>query len=293
MAEAGVGPPPKYHYTPSLAAAILFTVLFSLSGFAHVYQLVRGKTWYFIAFFIGLLFEVVGHAARAYNADESPNYSDVPFIMQTLLLLLAPALFAASIYMILGRLIRVLDAEHFSIIRTRWLTKIFVLGDILSFAVQGIGGGIMAGADDKDGVDLGQNVVLIGLGIQIAFFAGFIIVISIFHYRILLQPTKTSQETLLPWSQYILVLYFVSLLIMIRSIFRVAEFAAGQTSVLQTSEAYLYCLDTMLMFFVCIVFNVRHPSQVVQNPNYKNMDHEMEDGRAPADEAEVLTSYRH
>lgn len=81
----------------------------------------------------------MGHAARAYNADESPNYSDAPFIMQTLLMLLAPALFAASIYMILGRLIRVLDAEHFSIIRTRWLTKIFVLGDVLSFAVQGIG----------------------------------------------------------------------------------------------------------------------------------------------------------
>ncbi|KAM6506945.1 hypothetical protein FALCPG4_018758 [Fusarium falciforme] len=285
--------PPKYHYDPSLAAAILFAVLFSLSGLVHAYQLVKGKTWYFIAFFIGLLFEVVGHAARAYNADESPNWSDIPFIMQTLLLLLAPALFAASIYMILGRLIRVLDAEHFSIIRTRWLTKIFVLGDVLSFAVQGIGGGIMAGADDKDAVDLGQNVILVGLAIQILFFAGFIIVISIFHHRILQQPTKTSQETPLPWSQYIIILYFVSLLVMIRSIFRMAEFAAGQTSVLQTSEAYVYCLDTMLMFFVCVVFNVRHPGQVVQNPKYKSMDHEMEDGRVPTEEAEILTSYRH
>ncbi|RMJ16356.1 hypothetical protein BHE90_003897 [Fusarium euwallaceae] len=293
MAGELTGPPPKYHYEPSLAAAILFAVLFSLSGFVHLYQLVRGKTWYFIAFFIGVLFEVVGHAARAYNASESPNWSDAPFIMQTLLMLLAPALFAASIYMILGRLIRVLDAEHFSIIRTRWLTKIFVLGDVLSFAVQGIGGGIMAGADDKDAIDLGQNVILVGLGIQIAFFVGFIIVISIFHYRILRQPTQTSQETPLPWSQYILILYFVSLLILIRSLFRVAEFAAGQTSVLQTSEAYVYCLDTMLMFFVCVVFNVRHPSQVVQNPNYKSMDHEMEDGRVPTDEAEVLTTQRH
>jgi hypothetical protein len=59
--------------------------------------------------------------------------------MQLLLLLLAPALYAASIYMILGRLIRLLDAEKYSIIRTRWLTKLFVLGDVVSFAVQGIG----------------------------------------------------------------------------------------------------------------------------------------------------------
>ncbi|KAF5227297.1 hypothetical protein FANTH_14801 [Fusarium anthophilum] len=220
--------PKKYHYDPSLPAAILFAVLFGLSALVHAYQLVKGKIWYFIAFFIGLLFEVVGHAARAYNADESPNWSDIPFIMQTLLLLLAPALFAASIYMVLGRLIRVLDAEHFSIVRTRWLTKIFVLGDVLSFAVQGIGGGITAGADDKDAVNLGQKAILVGLAIQILFFAGFIIVISIFHYRILQQPTKTSQETPLPWSQYIIILYFVSLLVMIRSMFRMAEFAAGR-----------------------------------------------------------------
>ncbi|KAF5012663.1 hypothetical protein FDECE_1294 [Fusarium decemcellulare] len=237
MADAGA--PPKYHYEPSLAAAILFTVLFGLSGFLHAFQLAKGRTWYFLCFFIGILFEVVGHAARAYNANESPNWSDIPFIMQTLLLLLAPALFAASIYMILGRLIRMLDAEHYSVIRTRWLTKLFVLGDVLSFAVQGIGGGIMAGADDKDAVDLGQNVVLVGLGIQILFFADFLLVISIFHHRIWRQPTKTSQETTLPWNQYILVLYFTSVLTMIRSIFRIAEFAAGQTSVLQTSEAYL------------------------------------------------------
>ncbi|KAG5660911.1 hypothetical protein KAF25_002554, partial [Fusarium avenaceum] len=268
MADA----PPKYHYAPSLAAAILFAVLFGLSGLVHAYQLAKGRTWYLLAFFIGVLFEVIGHAARAYNATEdNPNWSDIPFIMQTLLLLLAPALFAASIYMILGRLIRALDAEHLSLIRTRWLTKIFVLGDILSFVVQGIGGGIMAGADNKDKVNLGQNAILVGLGIQILFFVGFIIVISIFHYRIRNQPTRISQETTLPWDQYILVLYFVSVLIMIRSIFRVAEFAAGQESVLQTSEAFLYCFDTALMFLCSCVFNLRHPSRVVRS-TYKSVE---------------------
>jgi hypothetical protein len=121
----------------------------------------------------------------------------------------------------------------------------------------------MSSADDKDGLDRGQNVILAGLGVQILFFAAFVLVISIFHRRIRSQPTRASEETPLPWKQYILVLYFVSILIMIRSIFRLAEFGAGQTSVLQTSEVFLYCLDTMLMFFCCVVFNLRHPSQVV------------------------------
>lgn len=56
-----------------------------------------------------------------------------------MLLLLGPALFAASIYMILGRLITRLDASSHSIVRPKWLTKIFVVGDVLSFCVQGGG----------------------------------------------------------------------------------------------------------------------------------------------------------
>ena len=59
-----------------------------------------------------------------------------PYIGQSLMLLLAPALFAASVYMILGRIIRLLNAGSASLIRPSWLTKIFVTGDVLSFFIQ-------------------------------------------------------------------------------------------------------------------------------------------------------------
>lgn len=59
--------------------------------------------------------------------------------MQTLLILVAPALFAASIYMVLGRIILLVDGEELSLIRKKWLTKIFVTGDVLSFVMQGAG----------------------------------------------------------------------------------------------------------------------------------------------------------
>lgn len=153
--------PPKYHYDPSLATAAVFAALFALSAIWHLLQLVKARTWYFLAFFCGVIcmgsspssfalqhniypffffaVESVGYAARCVNASETPNWSSTPFIIQTLLPLLGPALFAASIYMILGRLIRILNAERLSFVRTKWLTKIFVLGDVLSFAVQCIG----------------------------------------------------------------------------------------------------------------------------------------------------------
>lgn len=53
-----------------------------------------------------------------------------------MLILVAPPLFAASIYMTLGRFIREMGAESASIVRVKWLTKIFVVGDVISFVLQ-------------------------------------------------------------------------------------------------------------------------------------------------------------
>jgi RTA1 like protein len=80
--------------------------------------------------------EVVGYAARAYNATQTPNWGVGPYVIQSLLLLLAPSLFSASIYMILGRIVRLVNGESRSLIRPSWLTKIFVTGDVLSFFIQ-------------------------------------------------------------------------------------------------------------------------------------------------------------
>ena len=59
--------------------------------------------------------------------------------MQAILILLAPPLYAATIYMTLGRLITLLDAERLSLVPIRWLTAVFVTGDVLSFLLQGAG----------------------------------------------------------------------------------------------------------------------------------------------------------
>ncbi|KAK7214683.1 hypothetical protein V2G26_002686 [Clonostachys chloroleuca] len=113
MAENAPG---KYLYDPSLAAAATCAALFGISTVGHFFQLCQSKTWNFIPFFIGSIFEAAGYVSRCVNTAETPDWSLVPFIIQTLLPLLAPALFAASIYMILGRIIRTLDAEQLSLI---------------------------------------------------------------------------------------------------------------------------------------------------------------------------------
>ncbi|KAJ3952436.1 hypothetical protein N0V92_011119 [Colletotrichum tropicale] len=254
-----------YHYEPSMVAAVIFIGVFGLSGLLHIWQLVRARTWYFIPFVIGCLFEAIGYVGRAMSAQEAPDYTKNPYIIQSILLLLGPALFAASIYMILGRLIDLLDAGNYSLIRPKWLTKVFVLGDLLSFFAQSGGGGMLATAKDTDAVKLGENIIVGGLGIQILFFGFFMVVTLIFHMRLSRNPTPKTYTLSTPWKGLLWVLYGTSLMIMVRSLFRVAEYVQGSGGELQSKEMYIYVFDALLMGLTSVLFNWFHPSRVINN----------------------------
>ncbi|KAM5455645.1 hypothetical protein MaudCBS49596_001546 [Microsporum audouinii] len=250
-----------YKYTPSKAAAIAFIALFLISSIVHLFQIVKGRVWFFIPLLLGGIFEIVGFGGRVISSTEAPLFTDTPYIIQNLFLLLAPALFAASIYMELGRLVVVLEAEQHCIVRRTWMTKIFVIGDILSFVIQGIGGGIMASGKPSN-LSLGEKVIVVGLIIQVLFFGFFIIVSVMLHLRMNTAPTTASLSLGFSWRKYLYGLYVISALVMVRSIFRVAEFAQGSNGTLLKHEYYLYIFDATLMLTLMVVLNVLHPGVI-------------------------------
>lgn len=84
--------------------------------------------------------ETIGYTARIINSEQAPlQWTTAPYVMQELLLLLAPSLFAASIYMVLGRIVRVSKGESQSPIPARWITRVFVVGDVLAILGQATG----------------------------------------------------------------------------------------------------------------------------------------------------------
>ncbi|KAK4033604.1 RTA1 like protein-domain-containing protein [Parachaetomium inaequale] len=276
-----------YRYDPSLAGNIVFVVLFALATIGHVVFLVRKRTWYFIPFVIACLFETVGYIGRAIAAQEAPDFSLNVYIIQTLLILLGPALLAASIYMILGRLIRMLGAEEYALIRTNWMTKVFVTGDVLSFLAQGAGGGLLAQAKTHDDQKRGEAIILGGLGIQVAFFGFFIVTTVVFHRRMAAQPTARSYSVTGPWRALITALYASSALVMVRSVFRMVEFGMGNDSILMSSEGYLLGLDGALMFIVVVIFLWSHPSRALAG--YKeSLASSTESGRNTAESFQML-----
>lgn len=172
-----------YVYNPSMAAAVIFIAAFAIGSATHIFLLIKKRTWYFIPFIIGCLFESVGYVGRALAAKQAPNFTTNPYIIQSLLILLGPTLMAASIYMVLGRLVVILHGEKHTLIRPKWITKIFVAGDVMSFLAQSAGGGLMSSAKKQSQVNLGNNVIIGGLVIQILFFGFFVVVTALFHRR--------------------------------------------------------------------------------------------------------------
>lgn len=281
-----------YRYSPSLPAAIIFCTLFAIGVFIHTFFVVKLRARYFIPFIIGclcksLLFsisslpiltrvlgECIGYAGRAWSHSSPTQLS--PFIMQSLLLLVAPAFLAATIYMILGRMIRFLRAEKQSIVPVKWLTKIFVMGDVLSFLVQGSGGGIQA-QGTLSSYNTGANIVIGGLILQIVIFGFFVVVAAIFHSRLAKNPTRPSLDPAIPWQKHLYVLYFSSILILVRNLIRVIEYAQGNDGYIVSHEWMLYIFDGILMAAVVVAFSVVHPSKLLRPSNY-NPSENLESG---------------
>ncbi|KAF7594394.1 hypothetical protein BBP40_009375 [Aspergillus hancockii] len=247
-----------YHYYPSKAASVLFVVLFFIVSLLHTFHLLRTRTWFFIPLVMGSWFETIGYIGRVLSAIESPDWKIGPYVMQSTLLLVAPALYAASIYMELDRIIHLVKGISLSIIRVNWITKLFVAGDVLSFLMQTSGAGIIVQGNRSTG----EYIILGGLGVQIMFFGFFLVSALIFQRRITRRPTPESADDNIPWQKHMFALHFTSNLILIRSAFRVAEYIQGSDGFLLRNEVFIYVYDGLLMFFVTVVFLAIKPSEI-------------------------------
>ncbi|KAH6967086.1 RTA1 like protein-domain-containing protein [Fusarium venenatum] len=249
-----------YHYHPSEAGAMAFVILFLITTLAHTWQLFRYRVWFVVPIIIGGILEMIGYAGRYASGKETPNWTLTPYIIQAILLLVAPALFAGTIYMELGRTITLVDGEGLALISRKWMTKIFVVGDVLSFFLQGGGGGYQS-AGSLSALRMGAKIIIIGLFVQLAFFGAFLVVAINWHINIVRRPTTRSRIGI-PWQKHLKLLYATGVLIMVRSIFRAVEYLQGDDGYLLAREGYLYVFDALLMFFVMVLFNIMHPAEL-------------------------------
>ncbi|KAE9574005.1 hypothetical protein CGMCC3_g10020 [Colletotrichum fructicola] len=247
-----------FAYAPSMAAAAFFTSAFGLSAVLHLGQAVYFKTWCMIPLVVGAFFETVGYIMRCLSASEDFGcWSLPPFIIHSILVLVAPAVIAASVYMLLEKIIRLAEGDSYSILSPRWITRIFVAGDVASFVIQSYGGSMVSKPTaTESSKKAGQQIVLAGLVVQVAFGVLFTIVAGVFHRRICKAFTAAGVSQEIHW---LMTLYGVMVLVTIRNIFRIAEHSSGQDSSLIKNEYLPYLFDATPILLALLWFNGYHP----------------------------------
>ncbi|KAF3184181.1 hypothetical protein EYR41_006785 [Orbilia oligospora] len=265
-----------WKYLPSIPAAALFLVLFAIATGVLCWRLIRTRTWFCIPFAIGGILQVGGYGVRIYchwHTDEIPA-----FAVQSSFIILAPVFYAASIYMVLRRLICSIKGERFSIVPAKWLTWIFVAGDVIALSIQGNAVGLTFKENTQK---IGEWIITAGLIVQILIFGFFIIVCSIFHVRMnkdVSENPRSGPHLTIPWRAGLKMLYACSALIMVRSVFRVIEYVMGVDAYLLANEWPWYIFDAVLMLVTQVIFVVWFPDQFRPEEIVLKSEGDSEDG---------------
>ncbi|KAI2639668.1 RTA1-domain-containing protein [Hypomontagnella submonticulosa] len=274
-----------YAYTPSAAVAAVCCALFGIALIWSTIMTIRKRSWVWTAQLLAILMEVVGYADRIISANNTSNLN--LYAVQFCVIILAPVLMAGAIYVVFGRIVfHVVPAQERTTrllwIPPRWITPIFVAFDILSLIVQLIGAVAVSStkATDENAANklkIGKDVALIGLALQIVAFGLFTIVAARFHFTSQRFETKlqsrledadrgrsvfvkgSSRKINPQWRRLLYAINVSCVLILIRSVFRVVEFAEGPTGTVMRQEWFMYVLDTLPIFLVVCSFCLFFP----------------------------------
>ncbi|KAH7131271.1 RTA1 like protein-domain-containing protein [Dactylonectria macrodidyma] len=245
----------SWRCVPLAVAAGVFCALFFLTTTAHSWRIWRTRAWFCIPFLVGGCMQFIGYACRAAAQNRT---TELPlFVVQQTAILLAPVAFDAAIHLTLSRVIRNTNGEGHTIISRSWLRAILVLGDGICLVVQAIAAGLIV---TKRTTKPGQVMGIVGLALQVAIFGGFISTTVLFHKSMLRDPRTSHVPESLKWQRDLWMLYGVSCLVVVRSIFRITEFALGTNSYLSSHEWSLYAFDSAPMLSVMIVFSIWFPT---------------------------------
>ncbi|CAK1364858.1 unnamed protein product [Cercospora beticola] len=166
-----------YGYTPALAVGVLGVVLFFIAAVAHLYLLIRHRTWYFTPMLVGTIMEIVGYTFRLLSSQQNP-YSVPYFVIQYFFIVVAPVLFSAAIYTIVSVMINIYGRE-FAPLPPKAVLGIFITCDIVATIVQVAGAALVgvAYSNQKDPTTP-NNILLAGLAFQVFSFAVFLVILT-------------------------------------------------------------------------------------------------------------------
>ncbi|KAJ7247401.1 RTA1 like protein-domain-containing protein [Mycena haematopus] len=259
------GPPSQLGYTPHEYVAIIFLVVFGASTILHFGQAVHYRMWWLLptACLCGIG-EIIGWAGRLWLFFSPTLHT--PFMMQIISLVVSPTPLIAVNFVLLSWIVTKLG-PWYSLLSPRWYTAIFLSSDIIALLVQAAGGSIAASATTVARTKLGAHTMLAGILFQFAAMVIYSCLASHFLVRYATdRPVKvpTADRPVLDFAtkRMICAVAFSTLVLFIRSIYRIIELASGWHSAFMLNELYFNVLDGAMVALAIIVTNLEHPGRL-------------------------------
>jgi len=260
-----------YNYYPSLAFGIVGAVTFGLAFLLHSFHWFKGKgsgtkVYQFLLLF-GCVTEVVGYAFRI-RSHYRPFVVN-SFVVQYFMIVVSPVFFTAAIYLSLSIAARrVANAGYGNIlpVRPKLLVTIFIISDVLTTALQIAGAalvGVSASAQARGEQPSlsptdANHILLAGLAVQCFSFLLFLIFLGLalknWPARKSVKAIDSEKSSTAAFSWYYpLAIVISSLLVWLRTLYRLGETAEGVFGPAYSSETLFAVLEYLPVILALIV----------------------------------------
>ncbi|EJU02136.1 hypothetical protein DACRYDRAFT_107073 [Dacryopinax primogenitus] len=219
--DSGVWP-----YVPSFAVSFIAVILYSIVTALLLACMVQYKACWFVALILGVVMETMGFGARTRNTQDLNNNG--LYKMQLCCTILAPIFTAAAEYILLGRIMGYVGGA----------AALLAKPDVDSQSSQAT----IKHAQDL--LNLGDNILLAGLCVNLASFFVFVLQVRYFDYKTRQDRSVDGASSSTPF-------------------YRVIEFSQGWFGYLPTHEAYFYGLDSLVILLASAVYIWFWPSKYI------------------------------
>ncbi|KAG8791209.1 hypothetical protein FRC12_009879 [Ceratobasidium sp. 428] len=263
-------------YYPTVAPAIIFCALYALVAVHGTWMMFRIRGKYMGTLVASGYIYALGLILRIPYRTNTTSLG--LYLIMNLCVVLSPCGFIATVYILLGRLARYLQAEDLMLIRPQIITKVYVTSDVVTLFVQAAGGSLAA-AKNETLTKLSTKIFLAGLILQLISFISYCIVFTVFLYRVKtwrapVWHEKAENSLLSHWKGLVGIMMVSCLGIIVRCVYRTVEGSEGFSGYLLTHEVYFYVLDCLPLFIAIAVYTIIWPPAILNNL-YTSPGHEM------------------
>ncbi len=164
--------------------------------------------------------------------------------------------------MSLGGAITALQVNKLSRLPAKWITRIYVVIDLLCLLSQ-LAGTVMPASGEAHLIELSRKIIFGGLLVQLVALAFFCYLAwHITHVVAREEPKMFAHDAGVNWKAHFRTIFATASLVLVRSLIRAVEYGQGEQGFIISHEVFIYLFDAAPMWLAMVAYLWIHPSRL-------------------------------